>query len=236
MVHPSWAPLEFLTKDSSLIIYPSFINAFWKAISSYNPISSYDKKIADLMDNIVSWIEANDKNENLGKGTLDLKSFIDCYRSIFNNADSSPLDSVRRVLNTIPAEHSQYRSSLGIQLIKKLNSPSRKGSDWESLLGVIHSTDPRVIFTLLDKERMLLREFPTVFWLGLVRLAVSHGTALPAELRNLIKQSIKSLPEMKLQELIDKVRDKPDLLAYIKAPSQESLFKRVFGMFKKIEK
>jgi len=232
-IHPSWAPLDFLVKDPALIRHTSFIKAFWDTISAYNPLSSYEKKTADLLESLAAFYSAQAKATGLSRESLDLGGFISAYREIFYHAEASSLAAVKSVLAFIPAEYASYKTALGIQLIKKLNTPSRKGSDWESLLAVIYPAAPKAISTLLERESTLLKEFPAVFWVGIIRLAVSQGMSFPEELHRLIKQSVKNLPESKLQDIMDRLKDRPQLADYIQGRRPESVIQKFLGIFRK---
>lgn len=232
-IHPSWAPLDYLVKDPALIRYPSFIKAFWDTISTYNPLNQYEKRTTDLLDSLSGFISSSDKSLGLSKDCLDLGEFIKAYHDIFYSNDTSTLGTVKSILNLIPIEYAQYKPILSIQLIKRLNTPSRKGSDWESLLEAVWISNPKSIAFLLEKEESILQEFPAVFWVGMIRLAVSHGSNLSGELHRLIKHSIKNLPEKKMYEINDKLRDKPLLAEYIRSNRHKNILMRILSLFKR---
>lgn len=226
-LHPRWAPIDFLSKDPYLIKYSSFMRTFWIGISSYNPLQQYDKKISDLLAGLDKWFKQPESAQYLNAESRNIAAFVANFLSVFMSTDSSPITVVKTMIKTIPTDFPNYGPSLGTQLIMKLNTPTRKSSDWESLLSAINTSVPKALNLLLETEASSLKDFPPSFWIGLANLALRYGTNLPEELKRLIKKSVNSLPEAKQQDILAKVKDNPALEQFFGTATKPSLLKRI---------
>lgn len=232
ILHPNWAPLHILEIDLQLIEYPSFHNAFWRMISSYNISHSYDQYTRKLLNNLESWINIQKGNRTLTKETQNIGYFISAFKQICFEPHSEIQEPTRQVLTRIPPAYEEYKHNLVVQLIEKLMSRQLRVSDWERLLFILHKAAPMALSTCIDRK---IRFSPN-FWAALLSFVSTHNHLIPEDLKESIKERINDQAESELQNISKILANKPDLVEYLKNIRKKSIFSTILDLIKSILK